>query len=130
MLDALVSDTHVAVEIRMTAELPNGSRIDEEVIHLWTFGPDGKVVKLRRMLDTIANIDAARAQAKRSALPPARTWRRCSAQLSALPARQATRPRRASQRDLVGPDHRPQTSCGTEILGMWAKEKSSTPARS
>lgn len=56
----LVSDTQVGVEIRLTAELPNGKRIDEEVIHLWTFGPHGKVVKLRRMLDTAANIDAAR----------------------------------------------------------------------
>lgn len=61
VLDMLVSDTQVAVEIRMTAELPTGSRIDEEVIHLWTFGTDGKVVKLRRMLDTAANIEAARA---------------------------------------------------------------------
>jgi uncharacterized protein len=61
VLDLLVSDTQVAVEIRLTAELPNGRRIDEEVIHLWTFGPDGKVVKLRRMLDTAANIEAARA---------------------------------------------------------------------
>ena len=61
VLDMLVSDTQVAVEIRLTAGLPNGSRIDEEVIHLWTFGPDGKVVKLRRMLDTAANIEAARA---------------------------------------------------------------------
>jgi len=61
VLDMLVSDTQVAVEIRMTAELPNGSRVDEEVIHLWTFGTNGKVVKLRRMLDTAANIDAARA---------------------------------------------------------------------
>ena len=60
VLDMLVSDTQVGVEIRLTAELPNGKRIDEEVIHLWTFGPDGKVVKLRRMLDTAANIDAAR----------------------------------------------------------------------
>ena len=61
VLDMLVSDTQVAVEIRLTAELPSGSRIDEEVIHLWVFGPDGKVVKLRRMLDTAANIEAARA---------------------------------------------------------------------
>jgi uncharacterized protein len=60
VLDMLVSDTQVAVEIRLTAELPSGRRIDEEVIHLWTFGADGKVVKLRRMLDTAANIEAAR----------------------------------------------------------------------
>jgi uncharacterized protein len=60
VLDMLVSDTQVGVDIRLTAELPNGKRIDEEVIHLWTFGTDGQVVKLRRMLDTAANIDAAR----------------------------------------------------------------------
>lgn len=60
VLDMLVSDTQVAAAIRMTADLPNGSRIDEELIHLWTFGSDGKVVKLRRMLDTAANIEAAR----------------------------------------------------------------------
>ena len=61
VLEMLTSDTQVAAEIRLTATLPNGKRIDEEVIHLWTFGPDGKVIKLRRMLDTAANIEAARA---------------------------------------------------------------------
>jgi ketosteroid isomerase-like protein len=60
VLDILVSDTQVAVVIRMTMELPDGSRIDEQLIHLWTFGDDGKVVKLRRMLDTAAHIAAAR----------------------------------------------------------------------
>jgi ketosteroid isomerase-like protein len=60
VLDMLTSDTQVAAEIRLTAQLPNGKRIDEEVIHLWTFGTDGKVVRLRRMLDTAANIEAAR----------------------------------------------------------------------
>jgi ketosteroid isomerase-like protein len=59
LLDTLVSDTQVAAEIRLTAELPSGNRIDEVVIHLWTFGPDGKVIALRRMLDTAANIAAA-----------------------------------------------------------------------
>jgi hypothetical protein len=59
LLDTLVSDTQVAAEIRLTADLPNGNRIDEVVIHLWTFAPDGKVIALRRMLDTAANIAAA-----------------------------------------------------------------------
>jgi len=59
LLDMLTSDTQVAAEIRLTAILPNGNRIDEVVIHLWTFGPDGKVLTLRRMLDTGANIAAA-----------------------------------------------------------------------
>jgi len=58
--DMLESPTQVAVELRMTAQLPNGARIDEAVIHLWTFGEDGLVVALRRMLDTAANIAAAR----------------------------------------------------------------------
>jgi uncharacterized protein len=57
-LDMLASDTQIAAEIRLTADLPNGNRIDEVVIHLWTFGQDGKVIALRRMLDTAANIAA------------------------------------------------------------------------
>jgi uncharacterized protein len=59
VLDMLVSDTQVAAEIRMIATLPNGHRIDEVVIHLWTFGEGDKVITLRRMLDTAANIAAA-----------------------------------------------------------------------
>jgi len=56
---AVEASCEVAVALRLTADLPNGSRIDEVVIHLWTFGPDGKVTALRRMLDTAANIAAA-----------------------------------------------------------------------
>jgi ketosteroid isomerase-like protein len=59
LLDMLTSDTQAAAEIRLTADLPNGNRIDEVVIHMWTFGPDGNVIALRRMLDTAANIAAA-----------------------------------------------------------------------
>ncbi|MEA2218055.1 MAG: uncharacterized protein QOJ35_681 [Solirubrobacteraceae bacterium] len=59
VLDVLVSATQVAAQIRLVAVLPNGNRIDEAVIHLWTFGEDGSVIALRRMLDTAANIAAA-----------------------------------------------------------------------
>jgi len=59
VLDMLASDTQVAAEIRLIADLPNGNRIDEVVIHMWTFGQDDKVIALRRMLDTAANIAAA-----------------------------------------------------------------------
>ncbi len=55
----LVSDTQLAAEVRLIADLPNGNRIDEVAIHLWTFGADGSVIALRRMLDTAANIAAA-----------------------------------------------------------------------
>jgi ketosteroid isomerase-like protein len=57
--DTLVSGTQVAAEIRLIADLPNGNRLDEVAIHLWTFDEDGNVIALRRMLDTAANIAAA-----------------------------------------------------------------------
>jgi hypothetical protein len=47
--------------VRLVADLPNGGRLDEVVIHLWTFGEDGRVIALRRMLDTAEHIAAARA---------------------------------------------------------------------
>jgi ketosteroid isomerase-like protein len=59
VLDLLVSETQVAAEVRLVAVLPNGNRLDEVLIHLWTFGEDGSVIALRRMLDTAAHIAAA-----------------------------------------------------------------------
>lgn len=59
VLDLLVSATQVAAEIRLVADLPNGNRVDEVVMHLWKFGEDGSVIALRRMLDTAAHIAAA-----------------------------------------------------------------------
>jgi ketosteroid isomerase-like protein len=59
VLDLLASETQVAAEVRLVADLPNGRRLDEVVIHLWTFGQDGLVIALRRMLDTAAHIAAA-----------------------------------------------------------------------
>jgi uncharacterized protein len=59
VLDMLASDAQIAAEIRLIADLPNGNRIDEVVIHMWTFGQEDKVMALRRMLDTAANIAAA-----------------------------------------------------------------------
>jgi uncharacterized protein len=58
-LDLMVSDRQVAAELRLVATLPNGKRIDEVVMHVWTFGEDGRIVALRRMLDTAAHIAAA-----------------------------------------------------------------------
>jgi ketosteroid isomerase-like protein len=61
ILDLLASETQVAAIVRMVADLPNGGHIDEVLVHLWTFGEDGRVVALRRMLDTAAHIAASRA---------------------------------------------------------------------
>jgi ketosteroid isomerase-like protein len=60
VLDLMVSDTQVAAELRLVATLPNGGRVDEVVMHVWKFGDDGRVIALRRMLDTAAHIAAAR----------------------------------------------------------------------
>ena len=59
VLDLMVSETRVAAAVRLVADLPGGGRLDEVVIHLWTFGDDGSVIALRRMLDTAAHIAAA-----------------------------------------------------------------------
>ena len=61
VLDLMVSETRVAEAVRLVADLPGGGRLDEVVIHLWTFGDDGSVIALRRMLDTAAHIAAATA---------------------------------------------------------------------
>src|SRR3954449_739385 len=61
VLDLMVSETRAAAAVRLVADLPNGGRLDEVVIHLWTFGDDGSVVALRQMLDIAAHIAAARA---------------------------------------------------------------------
>jgi uncharacterized protein len=52
----IASDHKVAVEVLMDNAKP-GFR-DEE-LHLWTFGPDGKVVGLRHYVDTAKHIAAA-----------------------------------------------------------------------
>lgn len=49
----------VAVEFVLEAELPNGRHLRDEEIHLWTFGPDGRVVRLRHYADTAKHIRAA-----------------------------------------------------------------------
>jgi hypothetical protein len=59
VLDLMASDTQVAAEVRLVADLPNGGRLDEVVMHVWRFGEDGSVVALRRMLDTASHIAAA-----------------------------------------------------------------------
>lgn len=50
----------VAVEIVFDATLPGGTSYRDEEIHLWEFGEDGKVTRLRHYSDTAKHIDAAR----------------------------------------------------------------------
>jgi ketosteroid isomerase-like protein len=39
--------------------LPTGQRVEDEELHLWTFGDDGKVVRFRHYLDTAKHLRAA-----------------------------------------------------------------------
>jgi uncharacterized protein len=50
----------VAAEFVIEATPPGGFRYRDEEMHLWTFGPDGKVTRLRHYLDTAKHIKAAR----------------------------------------------------------------------
>lgn len=48
------------IKVDLTAR-ETGRRFQDVEIHLWTFGPDGKVTGLRHFLDTAKHIDAFQA---------------------------------------------------------------------
>jgi len=55
----LASDDQVAALINVTLMVKaTGTRIEDTEIHLWTFGPDGKIVALRHFLDTLQHAAA------------------------------------------------------------------------
>ncbi len=60
VLSIMAGENQVAVEFTMEVEIPStgGYFLDEEM-HLWTFDPDGKVIRLRHYLDTAKHIKAA-----------------------------------------------------------------------
>jgi uncharacterized protein len=45
------------VEFELTVKA-TGKRVHDEEIHLWEFGPDGKIIAFRHFLDTAKAIDA------------------------------------------------------------------------
>jgi uncharacterized protein len=50
--DLLESTRQVVSEMEVTYVLPNGTRVADQELHLWTFDDDGKVVRFRHYLDT------------------------------------------------------------------------------
>jgi ketosteroid isomerase-like protein len=58
-------------EVMIDIRLPNGGRYRDEERHLWTFGEEGKVVRLRHYVDTAKHIAAAhgRDTTAREAMP-------------------------------------------------------------
>lgn len=55
----MAGDQQVAVECVMDADLPHGSHLRDEEIHLWTLGADGRVTRVRHYADTAKHIRAA-----------------------------------------------------------------------
>jgi ketosteroid isomerase-like protein len=58
VLDVLGGDHQVAAEVVIEAVRPSGAQIRDEELHLWTFGPDGKVTRFRHYVDTAKHIEA------------------------------------------------------------------------
>ena len=53
---------HVVAKILIELSGPNGGRFRDEELHLWTFGPDGRITALRHYLDTAKHLAAARGE--------------------------------------------------------------------
>jgi ketosteroid isomerase-like protein len=59
VLSMMAGGDQVAVEVVMDATPAGGTRYRDEELHLWTFGADGKVTRLRHYTDTAKHIAAA-----------------------------------------------------------------------
>jgi ketosteroid isomerase-like protein len=59
VLSIMAGDRQVAAEFVIDATPPGAGRYRDEEIHLWTFGADGKVTRLRHYTDTAKHIAAA-----------------------------------------------------------------------
>jgi ketosteroid isomerase-like protein len=60
VLSMMAGGDQVVVEVLMDATPAGGSHFRDEELHLWTFGADGKVKRLRHYVDTAKHIAAAR----------------------------------------------------------------------
>jgi ketosteroid isomerase-like protein len=60
VLSIMGNEQQVAVEFIIEATAPSGRRYRDEEMHLWTFGSDGKVTRLRHYLDTARHIATAK----------------------------------------------------------------------
>jgi uncharacterized protein len=60
ILSMMSGGDQVVVEVMIDATPPDGERYRDEELHLWTFGDDGKVKRLRHYTDTAKHMAAAR----------------------------------------------------------------------
>jgi len=52
VLDLIAGGRQVAVEVEIEATPPGGTRFRDQELHLWTFGDDGLVTRMRHYVDT------------------------------------------------------------------------------
>ena len=57
--DLMASGNQVAADVSLDVASPNGVRIQDEEIHLWTFNDAGKVVRFRHYIDTTRQMKLA-----------------------------------------------------------------------
>ena len=59
VLDVIGDGRQVVVEVFIHNVVPEtGKEIRDEELHLWTFGDDGRVVRMRHYIDTKKHLDA------------------------------------------------------------------------
>lgn len=58
VLKMMVGEDSVTAEVIIEFTAPNGARVRDEELHLWTLGADGKVVRMRHYVDTAKHIAA------------------------------------------------------------------------
>lgn len=64
--DMMASDRQVTVDVRIDVTAPDGGRYVDEELHLYTFGPDGKIARMRHYVDTAKHIAASRGEDTRA----------------------------------------------------------------
>ena len=58
VLDLIGSGRQVVAEVSASFTLPDGGRLDDEELHLWTFDDAGRVARFRHYVDTAKHVAA------------------------------------------------------------------------
>lgn len=56
VLDVMSSERQVTAQVKAAFVLPNGNRLMDDELHLWTFNGAGKISRLRHYVDTAKHI--------------------------------------------------------------------------